>query len=284
VKHLVKLYNGIQFKMTVGFILLISLVVGTTFYLLVSQGKDAVKEQMREELVHTATFFAKQIDGNTLSNLKPGDEMNTGFWEIIHNLRNLKSTNNQIVYAYTLRGTKSDDIRFIVDEDNQDNYEEFLKDPEAQHIDQPYEDAPIDDINKGYIAPWASEEPYTDEWGTFMTGYAPIMDSTGKVVAVMAIDMNISTVLQKQDFLDSLVYYVIIIAIIFSVSLVFYFSTTITKPVIKLKDAADKITSGEDAELPPANRNDEVAELTSSMEMLIAAFKFARDSHKGGKK
>jgi hypothetical protein len=58
---MVKFYNGIQFKMTVGFILLITLVVGATFFLLVSEGKNAVKDQKREELADVASMVATQF-------------------------------------------------------------------------------------------------------------------------------------------------------------------------------------------------------------------------------
>lgn len=36
----------------------------------------------------------------------------------------------------------------------------------------------------------ASEAPYTDKWGTFMTGFAPIFDASGEVVGVVGADMT----------------------------------------------------------------------------------------------
>jgi HAMP domain-containing protein len=52
------------------------------------------------------------------------------------------------------------------------------------------------------------------------------------------------------------------------------FANRISKPIKQLKEAADKLTNGEfDTQLPQVKGNDEVAELTGSMEMLIAAYK-----------
>ena len=77
------------------------------------------------------------------------------------------------------------------------------------------------------------------------------------------------------------VLFITLITMVIVIIISIFFAKTLSDPIKKLKDAADKITSGEDAEIPTARGNDEVAELTGSMEMLITAFKFAK---KGGKK
>ena len=41
------------------------------------------------------------------------------------------------------------------------------------------------------------EEPYTDDWGTFMTAYAPIVDGTGTTVAAVGVDMTAETYLGR---------------------------------------------------------------------------------------
>ena len=65
-----------------------------------------------------------------------------------------------------------------------------------------------------------------------------------------------------------------IITLIIVVIVTIFFAHTISRPVKKLKDAADKVTMGEfDVELPKTKSKDEVSELTASMEMLITAFK-----------
>jgi diguanylate cyclase (GGDEF)-like protein len=38
--------------------------------------------------------------------------------------------------------------------------------------------------------PVATDEPYTDPWGTFMTGYAPFYDGSGKQAGAVGIDMD----------------------------------------------------------------------------------------------
>jgi methyl-accepting chemotaxis protein len=51
-------------------------------------------------------------------------------------------------------------------------------------------------------------------------------------------------------------------------------SYSITKPIKQLKVVADKVTDGDfSAQLPEAKSNDEISQLTASMEMLIMALK-----------
>jgi methyl-accepting chemotaxis protein len=67
---------------------------------------------------------------------------------------------------------------------------------------------------------------------------------------------------------------IFILTIFFLLLLCMSFAHSISKPIKALKDAADKITSGEfDVVLPNAKGSDEVSELTGSVEMLITAFK-----------
>jgi two-component system sensor histidine kinase MtrB len=67
---------------------------------------------------------------------------------------------------------------------------------------------------------------------------------------------------------------IILLTIVFIIIICLKFAHSISMPVKQLKEAADKVTSGElDVKLPEVKGTDEVAELTGSVEMLIAAFK-----------
>jgi HAMP domain-containing protein len=66
----------------------------------------------------------------------------------------------------------------------------------------------------------------------------------------------------------------IVLAIIIVVLVGLWFAQSLSKPIKDLKMAADKLTSGElDVKMPAVKGSDEVAELTGSVEMLMAAFK-----------
>jgi nitrogen fixation/metabolism regulation signal transduction histidine kinase len=67
-----------------------------------------------------------------------------------------------------------------------------------------------------------------------------------------------------------------IIMLLISIVIALFFTRYIATPIMQLKDVADKVTSGNfDAQLPEAT-NDEIGELTASIEMLIVGLKMKR--------
>ena len=68
-----------------------------------------------------------------------------------------------------------------------------------------------------------------------------------------------------------------IVLLFVSVIIALLFSRTLTTPIIKLKEVADKITEGDfSTELPTVKGRDEVAELTGSMAMVVMALKMKK--------
>jgi len=84
---------------------------------------------------------------------------------------------------------------------------------------------------------------------------------------------------QSQDMMNDLKnQYILgtIIMLLISIVIALIFTRYIATPIMQLKDVADKVTSGNfDAKLPEAT-NDEIGELTASIEMLIVGLKIKR--------
>jgi HAMP domain-containing protein len=94
-----------------------------------------------------------------------------------------------------------------------------------------------------------------------------------------------SNLIEEQSLQSMRIIVLSLIVLILSVVGGLFFARSISNPIIRLKDAADKVTSGEDVSLPAVKGSDEIAELTGSMAMLIQAFKFAKSNNaKRGRK
>lgn len=64
---------------------------------------------------------------------------------------------------------------------------------EKSHLMQPYPEASpelITTLTSGEVT--VMQEPQRDRWGTFLSGYAPITDESGKVVAAAGVDMDLA--------------------------------------------------------------------------------------------
>lgn len=278
---MVKWYNSLETKLTASFLILILLVSLSTFAFTVHEAKTAITDQMKEELVLTAKIMSSQIDGDLLQEINgEEDTENEAFMEVYRKLDQLRGDNTEIItYLYIMRVDEEGNARFIVDVD-------YLEDGAIDvYAGQLYEDAPLEDIQKGSFAPYASEEPYTDEWGTFMTGYAPIYDSNGTVAGILGVDFDIATVRQKQDFLSSLIYYILIGSVLAATTVIMYFSRTIIKDLNSITKVARSISNGElNVELPDIRSRSEIYELNEGMRSVLAVVEFLTDEVEGSSK
>ncbi|MDW7732961.1 MAG: HAMP domain-containing protein [Methanolobus sp.] len=281
---MVKWYNSLQTKLTVSFLVLILLVSLGTFFFTVQEAKTAITDQMKEELTLTANIMSSQIDGDLLNQINTEEDTeNEAFMQVYEKLDELRGDNTDtITYLYIMRLDGEDNARFIVDVDY---LEDWGVDIYANEI---YEDAPVEDIQMGMSGPYVSAEPYTDEWGTFLTGYAPIYDSEGNVAGVLGVDFDIATVKEKQDFLSSLVYYVLFGSILAATLVILYFSRTIIKELNSITAVANEISNGNlEVELPLIKSRSEIYELNEGMKSVFAVVEFLTDevennSNEGG--
>lgn len=287
---MVKFFKSLQTQLTLGFLILIVLVAGLTFYFVVDEAKQALTAQMREELELSADIMGRQINGDLLNQIHSAEDTeNEAFMALVDQMWELRGDNNGdlIIYAYIFQIYEDDTLVFAVDSDYMSDDGEI--DVYAHDV---YEDADLDLVKEGLKGPVSTAEPYTDEWGTFMTGYAPIYDSDGNAIAILGVDMDIATVKDKQDFLSSLVYYVMGGAILLSVLAIFYFSTTVIKDLNALTKAANKISQGNvNVKIPEIKAENEVREMGESLKAVLAAVDFLREQlgmnkkpKKGGRK
>lgn len=271
---MVKWYNSLETKLTVSFLVLILLVSMSTFFFTVQEAKTAITDQMKEELSLTANIMSSQVEGDLLNQINTEDDTeNEAFMQVYERLDELRGDNGDLItYLYIMRLDDEGNVRFIVDVD-------YLEDGEIDiYANDIYEDAPVEDIQEGLKGLYVSPEPYTDEWGTFMTGYAPIYDSDGNVAGVLGVDFDIATVKEKQDFLSSLVYYILIGSIIAATSVILYFSSTLIKELNSITRVANSISDGNlDVELPVIKSRSEIYELNEGMKSVLAVVEFLTD-------
>ena len=89
-----------------------------------------------------------------------------------------------------------------------------------------------------------SEESYTDEYGTFISAYAPIKNSEGKIVAITVVDIDskmfesIRSTLLKASILT------ILFTCILAFVLIIIYSRKIGNNVVKILTALYKLSKG----------------------------------------
>lgn len=172
------------FLYILGAAVIVALIVG-----IVSYGTMGVflRQKSMDDVTEIAVIAAENVDGEVFSRAVEGDE------EALAEVKDSLSfflVGDSVTYIYTLMPKNQDYFQFVVDTDP-DEPGEYAEDYEAQ-------DAMFEAMN-GHSS--VTKEPFTDEWGTFYSGYAPITYN-GKVLGIVAVDYEASSI---QASLNSLV-------------------------------------------------------------------------------
>jgi HAMP domain-containing protein len=264
-----KLLNSLQTKLTLSFILLILIVSGLAFFYTFGETKKALKEQMRNELRTAAAAVSPLIDAEAMAALKPGDESKPEYLAIAGKLLKVQKLNPTILFIYTMRKT-GDGVEFVVDGNWGIPNEKGEND--AAKIGQLYAEPPQEMLN-GFERPSADTDFTTDQWGTVLSGYAPVMDAQGKSVGLIGIDMKSDEVIARQSFIGNTIYLIICIAVLAAGLMIFLFSRTIIRDIRKLNTAANAISLGDMSTPLDVKRDDEIGDLADSFGRMAASLK-----------
>jgi HAMP domain-containing protein len=163
-------------------VLLVSGSIGTFFYL---NAIDSLVQSLRSRLQNSAALLSQGIDAQGLEGIRSTDDIgNAVYVDTLGKLRRLRKANPDIAFLYIMRKTEGR-ITFVVDSDETD---------QQAMPGREYTDAP-DLLLSGFTAPSVDDKPYSDEWGVFLSGYAPLRNGDGNYL--VGIDMRADQVDQK---------------------------------------------------------------------------------------
>jgi PAS domain S-box-containing protein len=99
-------------------------------------------------------------------------------------------------------------------------------------------------MNRGYNEIVVDMEPYTDDWGSWVSAYGPIKNSDGESVGAVGIDFSIDYVNQVQQGITQSIVIAFIITYGVLLSLVFIIAHFLTRPIANLTNVALSIGEG----------------------------------------
>jgi len=182
--------------------------LGFFFYM---QGRSVMHGFMRERLTSVAAVAAFEFPGDDIGRIRTKKDMDIPLFKVlVQRMRDIRSNVPGIRYVYILRRTENPQtLEFVVDADALDTFEESdadhngVIDPSEQQS-FPGDRYDISNISvlqqEAFLRPTADVGITRDQWGETFSGYAPIRDAGGKVVAVIGIDM---TAQNYQGFLEA---------------------------------------------------------------------------------
>lgn len=157
---------------------------------LYQRAAEAQRAEVRSHLLRLAHAAASVVDGDAHRTLvSPGQRDSEAYNRILNPLRSFLRNTPGVKYVYTAV-LLDDGIHFVVDS-------ALPVDGDGDGvIDQAGLLERYDDANPYMLVALREDcalttpEPYSDKWGTFMTGFVPLRDSAGTQAGIVAVDIT----------------------------------------------------------------------------------------------
>lgn len=187
---------------TIIFILIISAAATSCMYWYTL---SLLREQLGQRLRSIASATAAQINAQDLEPLRFARDMKRDEYQRVFRILNkMREENPDILWAYVMRPIEGNIWEFVVDADSnfdlppsQDlNLDGLITEDEenvAPGVRYNVDVAP--EIVSALSEAVATDDFYSDQWGTYISGYAPILNEKNEPVAIVGFDMSVDTVL-----------------------------------------------------------------------------------------
>lgn len=241
------------------------LVNGVSGAFLYHESEKDVYEELRDKALSIAATTAVALDGDLHRTLRSReDENSVAYRKIEEDLRRARDANRRddtyVKFIYTLMPSKDDPALLV-----------FGVDPEESVADKSH----LGDVYKVQKTPpiifgerRVDEDFYTDQWGTWLSAYEPIKDSSGTTVAMLVVDFPSSSVALKLKPLHIALALSIVICFCLALGIAVVHSAHVSRPLFALRDVVAKIGKGDFAARVEVNRKDEFGEVARAVNQM----------------
>ncbi len=250
---------SIQYKLMIVLVIFVVLATGFLTWVFFGKAKRRLLDDTRTRLRDVASIAALGIDTSLHQTLLSRDQEQSEAYRVIKKkMQMIRDSSTDIKYIYTMRYEAPGTIRFVVDAEENPQ--------EIAHLGEVYDDP--SDFLKDHIADMrqtiVEDDFYTDEWGTWLTGYAPVYKETGEVECILGIDVSADKVLQYERNLRNIYLTIFLLCIPIVLIAGWFLGRTMTVPIKELEAYTNKISQGDFDVKIPRKTNDEVGDLTDS--------------------
>lgn len=215
------------FLFILGASIVAALIVGAVSY---STMGRFLRQKTMGNVAEIAVIAAENVDGETFLKAMEGDE---SALSAVNDSLSFFLSGESVTYVYTLMPKDENNFQFVVDTDPEDPGE-YAEDYEAQ-------DAMFEAMDgKASV----TKEPFTDEWGTFYSGYAPIVYD-GQMLGIVAVDYEASSIQISLNHLIRNILFSVAVGISFSVVAALFVSVKMKRNFRKVNDKILEVASND---------------------------------------
>lgn len=241
------------FLFILGASLVVALIVGGVSY---STMGRFLRQKTMGSVMEIAVIAAENVDGETFLRAMDGDEEALA---VVKDSLSFFLTGDSVSYVYTLMPKDENHFQFVVDTDP-DDPGEYAEDYEAQ-------DAMFEAV-EGKAS--VTQEAFTDEWGTFYSGYAPIVQN-GKTLGIVAVDYEASSIQTSLNDLIRNILFSVAVGILFAVIAAVMVSVRMRRNFRKVNDKILEVASddGDLTKVLDITSGDELEVIGNSLNRLL---------------
>jgi len=168
----------------VGLVLLLLICAGLSWYLVTNITSYGERIQ-RQSMIALASASAASLDTEFLKSLQgsSADNNSAAFLNVRKRLKRIRASVQDCRFAY-LTSIRNSDVIFLADAEPRDS-------PDYSPPGQVYDE--VSDVHRSVFTNREPtiDGPYTDRWGTWISGLVPIIDpDSEKVIAVLGFDIS----------------------------------------------------------------------------------------------
>jgi len=281
------LFISMRAKLLLLFTLLFALAFAAAFYWFYSFATELAISDLRNDLQATALAASVGVNGDIHEELYESGEIDDEDYLAINQfLRSILTTSPKAagVYTYVQEPEEPDKVRFVVSSvippvvEADPREAQLLAERGCTVFERPdlrSEYVPFgNDMFNGLNRPTFAPEIVTDDFGSWLSGFAPIYNSAGDRVGAVGVDMCAEDVTAlQQNILNTIVpafgggFVIMALA-------VYYVSYRLTRPIKSLTTVADSIGQGnydhDVSRLHDGFVIDEVASLAEVFEIMMS--------------
>ena len=162
-----------------------------------------IRENYQQYLTSVARMAAQRIDPELHRSLRdPAQRNGPDYLAAVAPLRQMREALPDVHYLYTMV-RDGEHVRFVLDAAEPGDHDGDGMDDQAA-LWEIYEDTEpamqlaLGSASRPGIAS-ATDQPYADKWGSFMTGWSPLVDTEGHQYAAVGVDVDASVYIALQE-------------------------------------------------------------------------------------
>ena len=193
-------------KFILAYVALAMTLASVFAFIYYNQFSQAALESIRGQAMAIAEGVSNTVDFSGHDTIKTPEDVNSPVHKrIFDDLFFATNLNEQVEFIYTMRPYDEENFEFVVDASlpNDDNENGVIDEDEAvAEVGELYEITCCPELVAGMEGPSADSEAVSDQWGSYISGYAPIYNDADQAIGIVGVDITVDESVRLQQLLQ----------------------------------------------------------------------------------